>query len=49
MAYQLGISLQEAVGVNLIFLPGDGLKAAVAVLITHSLARAYPAAFTRRQ
>lgn len=49
MAYQLSISLQEAVGVNLIFLPGDGLKAAVAVAITHSLARAYPAAFTRRR
>lgn len=49
MAYQLGISLQEAVGVNLIFLPGDGLKAAMAVVITHSLARAYPAAFARKR
>ena len=49
MAYQLGISLQEAVGVNVVFLPGDGLKAAVAVIVTHSLARAYPAAFTPKR
>lgn len=49
MAYQLGISLQQALGVNLIFLPGDGLKAAMTVGITHSLARAFPAAFTGRR
>lgn len=45
MAYQLGITLEQAVGVNLVFLPGDALKATFAVLVTHSLARAYPAAF----
>lgn len=49
MAYQLGITLEQAVGVNLVFLPGDGLKALFAVLVTHSLARAYPAAFVRRR
>lgn len=47
MAYQLGISLPEAIGVNLVFLPGDGIKAALAVVITHSLSRAYPSAFAR--
>lgn len=49
MAYQLGISLPQAISVNLIFLPGDGLKAVFAVLVTHSLARAYPAPFRRRK
>lgn len=49
MAYQLGLTLEQAVSVNLVFLPGDALKAIFAVLVTHSLARAYPAAFSRRR
>ncbi|WP_300342295.1 biotin transporter BioY [Nesterenkonia sp.] len=45
MAWQLGLSLPEAAAANALFLPGDALKATFAVLVTHSLARAYPAAF----
>lgn len=47
VAYQLGLTLSEAALANAIFIPGDLAKAAVAVIITHSLARAYPRAFTR--
>lgn len=46
MAANLGLSLQEAAAMNLAFLPGDGLKATFAILVTHSLAKAYPAPFS---
>lgn len=47
LAYQLGLTLGESLVANAIFIPGDLAKAAIAVVITHSLARAYPKAFTR--
>lgn len=46
MALNLGLSLQEAATMNLAFLPGDALKATFAILVTHSLAKAYPAPFS---
>ncbi|WP_243832241.1 biotin transporter BioY [Nesterenkonia aurantiaca] len=46
MAFQMGLSLEQAALINLAFLPGDAIKAAIAVTLTHSLARAYPAPFT---
>lgn len=46
MALNLGLSLQEAATMNLAFLPGDGLKATFAILVAHSLVKAYPSAFT---
>ncbi|MGJ9373632.1 biotin transporter BioY [Nesterenkonia sp. CF4.4] len=46
MAFQMGLDLQQAALINLAFLPGDLLKAGIAVALTHSLARAYPAPFT---
>ncbi|GAA1145150.1 BioY family transporter [Nesterenkonia lutea] len=46
MAFQLGLSLEQALLLNLAFLPGDAIKTAIAVTLTHSLARAYPAPFT---
>lgn len=47
MAFNLGITLTEAASINLIFLPGDAVKAVFAILVTHSLAKAYPAPFSR--
>ncbi|PRZ18134.1 biotin transport system substrate-specific component [Nesterenkonia sandarakina] len=46
MAFQMGLDLQQAALINLAFLPGDLVKAGIAVALTHSLARAYPAPFT---
>lgn len=46
MAFQLGLSLQQALLLNLAFVPGDLLKAVLAIMLTHSLAKAYPAPFT---
>ncbi|MGJ9425561.1 biotin transporter BioY [Nesterenkonia halotolerans] len=46
MAFQLGLSLEQALLLNLAFLPGDVIKAVIAIMLTHSLARAYPAPFT---
>ncbi|GAA1807747.1 biotin transporter BioY [Nesterenkonia flava] len=46
MMYQLGLSLQEALVANAAFLPGDAAKALFAILVTQSLAKAYPAPFT---
>lgn len=46
MAFQMGLTLEQAGLINLAFLPGDALKAAIAVTLTHSLARAYPVPFT---
>jgi biotin transport system substrate-specific component len=46
MAYQMGLGLDQAVLLNLAFLPGDAIKAAVAIAVTHSLLRAYPAPFS---
>lgn len=46
MSYHLGVSLQETAMLNLAFVPGDLLKATFAILVTHSLAKAYPAPFT---
>ncbi|WP_036319046.1 biotin transporter BioY [Microbacterium indicum] len=40
-----GISVGEAGLFSLAFLPGDAIKAAVAVVLTMALARAYPPAF----
>ncbi|UCR88501.1 biotin transporter BioY [Mycetocola spongiae] len=41
-----GMSLADAARTNLIFVPGDLLKAVLAVLLSMALWRAYPAAFT---
>ncbi|MCH8571683.1 biotin transporter BioY [Nesterenkonia sp. AY15] len=46
MAFQMGLTMEQAALINLAFLPGDLLKAAIAVALTHSLARAYPAPFS---
>ncbi|MCT1607649.1 biotin transporter BioY [Nesterenkonia massiliensis] len=46
MMYQLGLALPEALAMNAVFLPGDAAKAVFTILVTHSLARAYPAPFT---
>ncbi|MBA8920141.1 biotin transporter BioY [Nesterenkonia jeotgali] len=46
LAFQMGLSLEQAALINLAFLPGDVLKAVIAVALTHSLARAYPTPFS---
>lgn len=46
MAFQLGLTLPQALTASAAFLPGDLAKAALAVGITHALAKAYPAPFT---
>lgn len=45
-AFQMGLQLHEAALASAVFLPGDAAKVVLAVLITHSLARAYPAPFS---
>ncbi|WP_022873263.1 biotin transporter BioY [Nesterenkonia alba] len=49
MALNLGLSLHEAAAANLVFIPGDLAKTVFAILITHSLARAYPSPFSYAQ
>lgn len=46
MAFQMGLSLDQALLANAAFLPGDLAKAAAAVTLTHALSKAYPAPFT---
>lgn len=46
MAWNLGITLQEAAMTALVFIPGDIAKGVFAVLVTHTLAKGYPQPFT---
>ena len=48
MALVLGITLTEASYLAFAFLPGDVMKAVITALITHSIARARPAALLSR-
>ncbi len=46
MAFQMGLSLQQAALAALGFLPGDLVKAVLAVIVVQGLAAAYPQPFT---
>lgn len=42
MMWQLGLTFGETMAAHVVFLPGDAAKVVFAILVTHSLAKAYP-------
>lgn len=48
-AWLTQLSLGETLITSLVFLPGDGIKVAIATLVTMGLYRAYPRAFEREK